>query len=184
MVVKEKNSLWVCYKNRLYQTGKYLYCTSKNLVPYHQEFFIFGIIMDTSTKNHIGRKIGRIREIKGIKQIDLADRLGMTQQALSLIEQSETVDDEKLGRVAKALGVSKEAIENFSEEKAINYFNTGYDNSVFNNNSHCTFNPLDKLMEVVEENKKLYKELLRAEKDKVKYLEQLLKVQTPVKVVT
>ena len=71
-----------------------------------------------------------------------------------------------------------EAIKNFSEENVINYFNNFYDNSsggngIFNP-THCTFNPLDKLMESVEENKKLYERLLQAEKDKVTYLEKLL----------
>ncbi|RNL86685.1 XRE family transcriptional regulator [Sinomicrobium pectinilyticum] len=132
--------------------------------------------MNTAEKNHIGRKIGRIRELKGIKQLDLAERLGISQQTLSRIEQSETVEDEKLKEVAQALGVTKEAIENFSEDKALNIIGNTYhvDNSSAVNYG-CTFNPLDKLMEVVEENKRLYKELLKAEKDKVKYLEKLLK---------
>jgi hypothetical protein len=42
-------------------------------------------------------------------------------------------------------------------------------------NTTCTFNPLNKLMETVEENKKLYEHLLQAEKDKIDYLEKLLK---------
>ena len=45
-----------------------------------------------------------------------------------------------------------------------------------NGNGHnCNFNPLDKLMEAVEENKKLYERLLKAEQDKNEYLEKLLK---------
>ncbi|RZL46266.1 MAG: transcriptional regulator, partial [Pedobacter sp.] len=63
------------------------------------------------------------------------------------------------------------AIKNFSEENVINYFNNIYDNGVFNTgtNSHnnCTFNPLDKVVE-------LYERLVQAEKDKVEYLEKLL----------
>lgn len=38
-----------------------------------------------------------------------------------------------------------------------------------------TFNPLDKLMESVDENKRLYERLLQSEKEKVEYLEKLLK---------
>lgn len=133
--------------------------------------------MSTQTKpNHIGRKISRIRELKDMKQEALAQALGTNQQAISIIENSETVDEEKLIQVAKALGVSVEAIKNFSEEAVFNYFNS------FNNfndnsslNSQCTFNPLDKLMESVDENKKLYERLLQAEKDKIEYLEKLLK---------
>ncbi|MNY75767.1 hypothetical protein D3C86_2151390 [compost metagenome] len=59
-----------------------------------------------------------------------------------------------------------------------NYFNNFYDNSQGTvGNYHCTFNPLDKLMESVEENRKLYERLLKSEQDKIEYLEKLLKVK-------
>ena len=95
------------------------------------------------------------------------------QQAISKIEQSESIENDILEKVAKILGVSVEGIKNFSEESIINYFNTFNDNS-FNHSSgafhanHCTFNPLDKVVE-------LYERLVQAEKDKVDYLERLLK---------
>jgi transcriptional regulator with XRE-family HTH domain len=128
--------------------------------------------------NHIGRKISRIRELRDMKQEALAQALGTNQQAISALENSETIDEAKLIEVAKALGVTAEAIKNFSEEGVINYFNSFHEavsNSHFGNNNNCTFNPLDKLMETVEENKKLYERLLQAEKDKIEYLEKLLK---------
>ncbi len=137
--------------------------------------------METATKpNHIGRKISRIRELRGMKQEALADALGISQQAVSKIEQSPEVDEDKLQDIAKALGVTKEAIKNFSEELAINYFNNFYDNSFSNSQgafhpNNCTFNPLDKLIETYEENKKLYERLLQAEQDKIEYLEKLMK---------
>tara|TARA_B100002049_G_scaffold237277_1_gene227525 strand:- start:1699 stop:2103 length:405 start_codon:yes stop_codon:yes gene_type:complete len=132
--------------------------------------------MTTTKPNHIGRKIARIRELRGMKQETLAEELGISQQSVSTLEKSETVEDEKLERVAQVLGVAKEAIENFSEEGIFNYFSNFYDNStgqVYNNN--CTFNPLDKLVEAYEDKEKLYERLLQAEKDKVIYLEELLK---------
>ena len=115
-----------------------------------------------------------------MKQETLAEELGISQQAVSNIENSEKVDDLKLAEIAKALGVTKEAIENFSDESVINYFNNFYDNSFTNSQgtfhpNNCTFNPLDKLVEAYEENKKLYERLLQAEKDKVAYLEKLTK---------
>ena len=132
--------------------------------------------MSTLTKpNHIGRKISRIRELRDMKQEALAQALGISQQTISAIENSETIEEERLIEVAKALGVTVEAIKNFSEEAAINYFNTFNEspNNYFGLNN-CTFNPLDKLMETVEENKKLYERLLKAEQDKIEYLEKLL----------
>lgn len=136
--------------------------------------------MSTLSKpNHIGRKISRIRELRDMKQEALAQALGISQQTISAIENSETVEEERLVEVAKALGVTVDAIKNFSEEAAINYFNTFNDTKAsqvnFGNSNHCTFNPLDKLVESFEENKKLYERLLQAEKDKIEYLEQILK---------
>jgi len=125
--------------------------------------------MSTTTKpSHIGRKISRIRELKDMKQEALAQALGMSQQSVSTMENSETIDEEKLKEVAKALGMTVEAIKNFSEEAVINYFNNIYDQGVFNTGNYCNFNPLDKVIE-------LYERLVQAEKDKNEYLEKLLK---------
>lgn len=133
--------------------------------------------MNTATKpKHIGRNISRIRELKGMKQEALAIAIGISQQSVSSIEGSETVEEKKLTEVAKALGVSVDAIKNFSEEAMINYFNTfneAISGNNFNHYNSCTFNPLDKLVEVFEENKKLYERLLEAEKEKNAYLEKL-----------
>jgi len=85
------------------------------------------------------------------------------------MEQSEVLEDDVLEKIAKILGVTTDAIKNFSEEAVVNYFNTfnqSVSSSNFGHNNTCTFNPLDKLMELVEENKKLYERLLQAEKDK------------------
>lgn len=133
--------------------------------------------MSQTTTPHIGRKISRIRELRGMKQEALALELGVSQQTVSHLEQSETIEADKLDQVAKVLGVTKEAIENFSEESIFHNINNFNDNSVNNgplNNFHCTFNPLEKLMEAHEENKKLYERLLAAEREKIAYLEKLL----------
>lgn len=126
--------------------------------------------MNTTAKpKHIGRNISRIRELRNMKQEALAQAMGTSQQTVSIIENSETIDEEKLAEVAKALGVTAEAIKNFSEEAVFNYFNNFYDSSTGQvNNNNCTFNPLDKVVE-------LYERLVQAEKDKVNYLEKLLK---------
>ncbi|AXP82945.1 helix-turn-helix protein [Mariniflexile rhizosphaerae] len=125
--------------------------------------------METATKpNHIGRKISRIRELRGMKQETLAEELGISQQSVSHLEQSETIEDDKLEQIAKVLGVTKEAIENFSEEAVFNIMNNTFqDNSSNNNNYLCTINPLEKIVE-------LYERLLKSEQDKIEYLEKLL----------
>ena len=130
--------------------------------------------MSTAIKpKHIGRNISRIRELRGMKQEALAEAIGLSQQTVSSIETSETVDFEKLVQIAKALGVTIEAIENFTEESVFNFFNNFYDNSanngyLNNTNNHCTFNPLDKVIE-------LYERLVQVEKEKNEFLEKILK---------
>ena len=126
--------------------------------------------MSTATQNHIGRKISRIRELRDMKQEVLATALGVSQQTISNIENSETVEESTLKKIAEVLGVSVEGIQNFSEEAVLNIIgNTYHDSSVVNGNAYsCNFNPLDKVVE-------LYERLLEAEKDKVAYLEKLMK---------
>jgi len=132
--------------------------------------------MSTATKpRHIGRNISRIRELRDMKQEALAIALGVSQQSISNLEGSENVDDEKLTRIAEALGVTPEAIKNFSEDAVFNIIgNTYNDDSSSIKNYNCTFNPIDKLIESYEENKKLYQQLIQAEKEKVALLEKLL----------
>lgn len=126
---------------------------------------------------HIGRKISRIRELRGMKQEALASLMGVSQQAISKIEQSAEVEDLALEKIAQALGVTAEAIKNFSEEAVINIISsTLHDNAgSVNNNCTLTFNPIDKWLEVIEENKKLYERLLASEREKVELLKNQVK---------
>ncbi len=132
--------------------------------------------MSTAPKpRHIGRNISRIRELRDMKQEALAIAIGTTQQSISIIEGSESVDDEKLKAIAEALGVPAEVIRNFSEEAVFNIIgNTYHDDSSSIKNYNCTFNPLDKLLETIDKNEKLYERLIQVEKDKAAYLEKLL----------
>lgn len=110
-----------------------------------------------------------------MKQEALAQAIGTNQQSISIIEGSENIDDEKLKKIAEALGVPADAIRNFSEEAVFNIMGNTYDNGSSSiNHNNCTFNPLDKLLEAFEENKKLYQQLIQSEKEKVAFLEKLL----------
>ena len=133
--------------------------------------------MTTATRKHIGKNISRIREIKGMKQITLAELLGVSQQQVSIIENSESVEDSKLENIAKILEVPIEVIKEYSDDNVMNIVtnNTFQDNSsAIKNLYNPRFNPLDKLIEAHEENKKLYERLLEAEREKIAYLEKML----------
>lgn len=131
-------------------------------------------------KKHIGRNIARIREMRGMKQETLAELLGVSQQKVSLFENAEELEDVKLEPIAKALEISVEALKNFSEDAFFNIisntFNTN-DNGIAILRTEIyqpTFNPIDKLLESYEENKKLYERLLESEKEKSRLIEELI----------
>lgn len=119
------------------------------------------------TTLHIGRKISKIRELRGMKQEALAADLGISQQAISKIEQSADVDDASLEKIAAALGVSSEAIKAFTEEAIFNiisntFHNTSSDSSTLiasSLNYQPTFNTIEKIID-------LYERLLQSEREK------------------
>lgn len=132
---------------------------------------------------HLGRKVSRLREFLGIKQETVADQLGISQQAVSKLEQSEHIEEATLERIGKVLGVSAEAIKNFSEEAVIYNIQNNYDsaNPSVNFPQQCTFNPLDKYIEAVEEiknlnakNESLYQSLLKEKDEKIALLQKVL----------
>ncbi|MBV4359407.1 helix-turn-helix domain-containing protein [Pinibacter aurantiacus] len=133
---------------------------------------------------HHGRNVKRFREMMGYKQEGLASELGedWNQRKVSLLEQKEEIEDQLLEQIAKALKVPVDAIRNFDEEMAINIVSNTFqdfkDNAVASAmNYQCNFNPLDKLMEALQENKELYERLLKAEREKVELLQKMLDKQ-------
>lgn len=121
---------------------------------------------------HEGRNVKRIREILGVKQDSLAFDLGLSQQAISQLEQKEALDADMLERIAKVLKVPVDAIKNFDEQAAINIISTNFtshDHSTMNGvNYYPTFNPIDKVVE-------LYERMLKDKNEMIDRLEALLK---------
>ncbi|RAJ31154.1 helix-turn-helix domain-containing protein [Pedobacter cryoconitis] len=125
---------------------------------------------------HIGRNIAKIREFKGIKQEALAIDLGLSQQAISKLENEENISDERLKQIADALGVSLDIIKNFDEERVIYHINNVQNNNVtdstFENGSALNgqfnnqFNPIEKLSE-------LYERLLESEREKIELIKKI-----------
>lgn len=130
--------------------------------------------METSfgtKKRNDGYSTKRLREILGVKQEDLAEKLGLSQQAISKIEQSEILKEEQLEAIAKALNIPVDAIRNYSDDATLNIIVSSlHDNSSIIQNYYPTFNTVDKLVE-------LYERLLETEKQKVSLLEEVLKNQ-------
>jgi transcriptional regulator with XRE-family HTH domain len=123
---------------------------------------------------HEGRNVKRLREILGMKQDTLAFELGLSQQAVSQLEQKEALDKDLLEKISAVLKIPVEAIKNFDEEKAINIISNTFNDQAINMNYQCNFNPLEKFIEQVEKNEKLYEALLQSEREKVALLEKIL----------
>ncbi len=120
---------------------------------------------------HQGRNVKRFREMLGIKQEALALELGddWNQRKVSLLEQKDVIDEDLLIKVSKVLKVPVEAIKNFDEEVAINIVsNTFHDESAaYVINYKCSFNPIDKIVE-------LYEALVKSEKEKIELMQKIL----------
>jgi transcriptional regulator with XRE-family HTH domain len=120
---------------------------------------------------HHGRNVKRFREMLGIKQEAFAFDLGddWSQDKISRLEQKEEIDDKLLQQIAVLLKVPVEAIKNFDEESAVNIISSSFDNGSvgYQRNEQCTFNPLDKVME-------LFERLVASEKEKVDLMKEIL----------
>lgn len=126
-----------------------------------------------STMQHIGRNVSQLRNFRRLKQQDIARRLGMSQQNYSLIENSESIDDEMLNKIAEIIDFPVEAIKSLNSDSQQSFFNSGsISDSIFypGNISDSVIyqnNPLEKIVE-------LYERLLESEKEKVKLLEGVI----------
>lgn len=120
----------------------------------------------------IGRKISRIRELRGMKQTTMAIELGIAQQNVSKLENRDEIGDELLERVAKVLGVRPEGIRNFQEEdlqEIITCMKTKEEKEMLINYAP-SFDPMEKIVELYDEKVKLLERLVKSEQEKVEFL--------------
>jgi len=147
------------------------------VVSYHETNFYISNMSEVKKDRkqvHIGHNIQRTREIVGIKQFALAESCGWSQQQMSKLENSETIDDGTLDIIAEKLGVTSEFIKNFDEEKAIyniqsnNIFNDHAVNSSQHSSPHIEYHPVDQLVQLLEK-------YLQADQKKANQIESLTK---------
>jgi transcriptional regulator with XRE-family HTH domain len=135
-----------------------------------------------TNKIHEGRNVKRFREMLGIKQEALAYDLGddWNQKKISLLEQKETIEPVLLQQISAALKIPVEAFQNFDEEQAINIISNTFhdfkDNAVASAmNYQCTFNPMDKIVQLYDEKIALYERMLKEKDEMMVRLERLIK---------
>jgi transcriptional regulator with XRE-family HTH domain len=134
-------------------------------------------------KVHEGRNVKRFREMLGIKQEALAAELGedWTQKKVSLLEAKDSVDTAILQRIAAALNIPVDAFKHFDEEQALNIISNSFDNGSilygYQKNEHCTFHPVDKIVQLHEEKIALYERMLRAKDELIEEMKKLMERQ-------
>lgn len=116
---------------------------------------------------HLGRKIERVRRLRGMTQSELGDMLGITKQAVSKMEQTEKIDNEKIKEVADALGVTEEGLRKFSEETVLYYTSNFYENCKVSASNIGPITNVENLNHFsMEQAVKLFEELLKIEREK------------------
>lgn len=95
----------------------------------------------------------------------MAVTLGISQQAVSQLENEDNISEERLKQIADALGVTPEIIRGFDEERIFFYINSVEANSVgvVNGDYYNNVNPIEKLIEI-------YERLLESEREKIEIL--------------
>lgn len=139
---------------------------------------------DAENKNiHVGHNITRFRHLRGLKQESLADMVGVTQQTMSHHEQQKIVNMEVLKRIANALNVPVDVLQNLEDDNTtfIIENNTFGDNDNIGIGAHVeqdkenVYHSLDKIVDLME--KMLENERQRTEKleERLHRLEELIR---------
>lgn len=119
-----------------------------------------------SKKIAVGHKIRSTREFKEMSQEYLASKLGISQPALSKIENNETkLSFEKVEEIAAILGVDVDDMLNFDKANVFNNCNQSGTFSGVNNSFTFTGEDL----------KDVYEKLLEEKEKRIQLLEELLK---------
>ncbi len=114
---------------------------------------------------HLGENIRRILDLKGIKQEAFAEKMGVSQAAISKLLATPKIDDERLKDVADKLGTSVDAIKRFNAEAIMFHIETMNDNS--GNFNVYEIHPIDKVSE-------LYEKILKEKNEEIEKLRQEL----------
>ncbi len=130
-------------------------------------------------KPRVIRKIARLSQIEEFDKKVIAEKLGVSVDALVQFEISAYTQDCSILLADGEYNMDSSLLYDHKNVTVINYYNSFHDHSLETNNgavsaTGCTFNPLDKLIEAHEENRKLYERLLESEKNKNSLLEKLL----------
>lgn len=120
----------------------------------------------------IGDKLKRIRDIKGLKQEEVAALLKITPQAYSKVERNETkLDTERLEELAKIFKMTVEEIQQFDEKNLfVNNLQESKDSLTINNINNYYSNDQNMIDSLLQQ----HKEMIAILKEEIQFLRQQL----------
>ena len=131
----------------------------------------------TTSKNtkevHHGKNVKRLREIMDIKQAALGIEIGVSQQSMSRLENSHSINDKTLMDIANTLKITIGGIKNFDENKFIEIIteflngNDSHTSTIKANHKNYAFSSFDKETPLLKENLNKYDVSSKDEKDEI-----------------
>ncbi|MDR0745549.1 MAG: helix-turn-helix domain-containing protein [Mediterranea sp.] len=129
---------------------------------------------------HQGRNIKRVRESRGMKQFTLAQLIGLSQQAVSQIEQKSVIEEVLLDKMAIVLEVPVDVLREMEDVSDVSFY---VENNTFeardntqtvhakDYNNYCS---LDEIQKLYEEKETLYERQLKDKQNQIDFLKKLL----------
>ncbi|WP_165022398.1 MULTISPECIES: helix-turn-helix domain-containing protein [unclassified Dysgonomonas] len=128
---------------------------------------------------HHGHTVRKLRELLGIQPEKIAKELDIPASAVLELEQKEVLENEILNKISKVLGIPVESIKNYEAEYAVNIISNTFQDEAAGYVTHykCTFNPIDKVVELYERALKEKDERIAALEKELKYIVQQNKAE-------
>jgi transcriptional regulator with XRE-family HTH domain len=122
----------------------------------------------------IGRAVEKVRVLKGNTQQEIADALGISKQAYSKIEQSESIEPERLGQIAKLFGVTVDGLKNFTEESIFVCTQNIHDTATFTNSQVAAYQSGFTINNAPKEMFDYFEKIIQLEREQLEILKNKL----------
>ncbi|MCO5259481.1 MAG: helix-turn-helix domain-containing protein [Crocinitomicaceae bacterium] len=127
--------------------------------------------MESSINVSHAKKLRFLRKQSDKKQSEIAHYLGLSQQAYSKLENGETgFSDETIEKISHFFGISPAEFERVQESVYVGNNSYNYASSIHNVDERF----LTSYETLLEQNRKLYEDLIREKDERIKLLEALL----------
>ncbi|MFV0364717.1 MAG: helix-turn-helix domain-containing protein, partial [Suipraeoptans sp.] len=129
----------------------------------------------TEKITHHGHAIKRFRHTLGMKQDALASIMGLSQTQVSTYEQRRIINDDMIGKFAKALNIAPELITELEEDPVTTIIRNNSFEEESDTYGNLSNNPVNRVIELIDEKATLYKRILELEQEEIALLIKLSK---------